>query len=367
MKNIELVIVKYNNKTVGYLKQLENNRIAFQYADMWIKNGFSISPFSLPLTNDIFVAKMEPFNGVYGVFYDSLPDGWGELLIKKMLIKNGINPSSVSELTKLTLIDEYGLGGLNYHPTNQELIDKNIKATFDELYLSSKQLLEDNDDTNFDVIYNYASSSGGTRPKANVLIKEEPWIVKFPSRFDSKKIAKEEYYANTLAKECGINVATFDLIPSEINDGYFASKRFDRVNGKRIHTVSLASLLETPYDVPTLDYYNLFQVIKRICVDTQNNMMEAFKRMCFNVFCFNKDDHGKNFSFIYDEEKGGYILSPAYDLTILKQKSEHEMSVNGNGNPTKQDLLDIAKSFNLPMNECKKIVAVIEEKCKDIK
>ena len=366
MKNIELVVVKYNNIIVGYLKQLENNRIAFQYDDNWLANGFSISPFSLPLTKDIFIGKMEPFNGLFGVFYDSLPDGWGELLIKKMLIKKGINPSSVSELTKLTLIDEFGLGGLNYQPTNRELIDKKIKKTFDELYLSSKQILEDNDDDNLAVMYNYASSSGGTRPKANVLINNEPWIIKFPSRFDSKQIAKEEYLANTLAKECGINVATFDLIPSKINDGYFATKRFDRVNGNRIHTVSLASLLETPYDVPTLDYYNLFQVIKRICVDTQNNMMEAFRRMCFNVFSYNKDDHGKNFSFIYDEEKGGYILSPAYDLTILKQKIEHEMSVNGNGNPTMQDLLFIAKSFNLPMNECLNIITIIKEKCKNI-
>ena len=90
LKNVLDVIVMYNGSIVGRLKQLENNRIAFQYDDLWIENGFSISPFSLPLDNKIYISKYDPFDGLFGVFYDSLPDGWGELLLNKMLIKNKI-------------------------------------------------------------------------------------------------------------------------------------------------------------------------------------------------------------------------------------------------------------------------------------
>ena len=86
--------------------------------------------------------------------------------------------------------------------------------------------------------------------------------------------------------------------------------------------------------------------------------------MCFNVFYVNKDDHGKNFAFIYDEALGGYVLSPAYDLTRVTDKFEHEMTVNGNGNPTKDDLLAVVKEFRLSVSKCKSIIANIEKTCK---
>ena len=82
---IQKVIVKYNNKIVGYLIEMEDNKIAFQYDEEWIKSGFSISPFSLPLTSKIYINQKQIFDGLYGVFQDSLPDGWGELLLRRML------------------------------------------------------------------------------------------------------------------------------------------------------------------------------------------------------------------------------------------------------------------------------------------
>jgi len=92
-------------------------------------------------------------------------------------------------------------------------------------------------------------------------------------------------------------------------------------------------------------------------------LYEAFKRMCFNVFYKNKDDHGKNFAFLYDEELNGYVLSPAYDLTRIENKFEHEMTANGNGNPSKDDMLAIAKKFKLSITKCKTIMLQIEEIC----
>lgn len=123
--------------------------------------------------------------------------------------------------------------------------------------------------------------------------------------------------------------------------------------------ISLASLLETTHRVPNLDYLHLFQVIQQICVD-KDDLYDAFKRMCFNVFVKNKDDHGKNFAFLFDEKLKGYKLSPAYDLTSTPNKAEHEMTINGNGLPTEKDLLEVAKIIKLSLKECEKIVKKIK-------
>ena len=191
------------------------------------------------------------------------------------------------------------------------------------------------------------------------MINNEEWIVKFPSSLDPKEIGEQEYKANTLALKSEINVNDFNLIPSKKVKGYFASKRFDRINGKKVHMISLSSVLETSHRIPNLDYSHLFQVIQRVCVN-QDDVLEAYKRMCFNVLYQNKDDHGKNFAFLYDEELKGYRLSPFYDITQTIDKAEHEMTVLGEGNPSKKALLEIAKEFNLSMKECNAIIDNIE-------
>jgi len=125
--------------------------------------------------------------------------------------------------------------------------------------------------------------------------------------------------------------------------------------GGALHMISLSSILETTHRISNLDYMYLFQVIKEICVD-QEDLYEAYRRMCFNVFYGNRDDHGKNFAFLYNEEKIGYELSPAYDITPTSNKAEHEMAVLGNGCPTENDLLKIAKEIKLSVKECKKFL-----------
>ena len=90
MNKIKKLEVIFNEKKVGTLALLNKNKIdllAFQYDDEWIKNGFSINPFSLPLENKVFIPKIDPFNGMFGVFSDSLPDGWGKLLVDRTLKK----------------------------------------------------------------------------------------------------------------------------------------------------------------------------------------------------------------------------------------------------------------------------------------
>ena len=359
INRVKKLIVKYNNMVVGYLAELEDLSIAFQYDENWIKTGFSISPFSLPLSDKVFKNQNSFFNGLYGVFQDSLPDGWGELLFNRIMAKKGINSSKLSPLTRLSLISGNGLGALTYEPC--QVVDSNeSNFNLDEISKDIKKILDDeNGITNLDKVYNLGGSSGGARPKAHIKIDDEFWIVKFPCNYDPKNIGELEYNANLLAKKCGINVNEFKLFPSRLCSGYFGAKRFDKENGRRIHMISLSSILETSFRIPNLDYLHLFQVIQNICVN-KNDLYEAYKRMCFNVFYENKDDHGKNFSFLYDENLGGYKLSPAYDITKTAKQAEHEMTVNGVGNPSEKDLLEVAKIMKLSLDECKKIILEIK-------
>lgn len=356
---VRKLTVKYNGRIVGYLAQLEDDSIAFQYDDEWMKNGFSISPFSLPLSTKIYQGGKDFFGGLYGVFHDSLPDGWGELLVKRMLAKQGINADKLSPLTKLTLISGSGLGGLTYEPTQMDETDE-TQFDLDFIAQEAENILDDETgDVNLDEVYRLGGSSGGARPKAHVKVDGESWIVKFPCNYDPKNIGEKEYEANRLARACGISVSEFKLYPSKICSGYFGTKRFDRVGTQKLHMVSLSSILETTHRISNLDYMHLFQVIKEICAD-QEDLYEAYRRMCFNVFYGNRDDHGKNFAFLYNEEKGGYELSPAYDITPTPNKPEHEMTVLGNGCPTESDLLNIAKEIKLSLKECKGIIEIVK-------
>lgn len=360
IEQVKKLEVKYNGLTVGYLAEVQDGRIAFQYDSAWAKNGFSISPFSLPLSNQIYINGKDNFGGVYGVFHDSLPDGWGELLVKRMLVKMGVNYDSLSPLTKLSLVSENGLGGLTYEPTQ---IQKERETDYDLDFIASEadKILNDGAaNESLDEIYRLGGSSGGARPKAHLRIDGEEWIVKFPCRLDPINMGEEEYKANLLAKECGIEIAECRLFPSKRCTGYFGSKRFDRIGEKRVHTISLASILETSHRIPNLDYMHLFQVVQKICVD-QDDLYEAYRRMCFNVIYGNKDDHGKNFSFIYDEGRKGYRLSPAYDITRTFDKAEHEMTVCGSINPSEVWLEKVVEVIGLSQRKCQGILSSLKQ------
>lgn len=359
MEKVKKLKVKYNDIIVGYLAELDNGQIAFQYDEFWIKNGFSISPFSLPLSDKIYINQKNNFDGLYGVFWDSLPDGWGELIIKRMLAKKGINYDNLSPLQKLSLISSNGLGALTYEPSETDN-NSTCDIDLDTLANDARKILN-NEATNveLDQIYRLGGSSGGARPKAHITIDDEEWIIKFPCLIDPINIGEKEYNANIIAKQCGININECRLFPSKLCSGYFGSKRFDRICNKKVHMISLSALLETSHRVPNLDYCHLLQVIQNICPN-KSDMYEAYRRMCYNVMYHNKDDHGKNFSFIYDEKINGYMLSPAYDLTSTPDKPEHEMSIMGNGNPTETDLVAIAKEFRLSEAKCKKIIEEIK-------
>lgn len=154
------------------------------------------------------------------------------------------------------------------------------------------------------------------------------------------------------------------LFPSKICSGYFGIKRFDRVNDKKVHMVSVSGLLETSHRLPNLDYNILMKLTLELTKNYQD-IEQLYRLMCFNVFAHNRDDHSKNFSFLYDENKNEWHLSPAYDLTCSSSfNGEHATTINGEGkNPTIEDILAVAKNIGIKEKQAKDIALDIKDKC----
>lgn len=354
-------------KKVGTLALYKERLAAFAYDDGWIESGFSISPFSLPLEKKVFIPEWEPFGGIFGIFNDSLPDGWGSLLVDRMLLKNSINPDELSVLDRLAIVGKSGMGALSYEPESFLQTEKSLTADYDEICAECERVLNskenETDIKNLDELFEAGGSSGGARPKVFVNIGGEEWIVKFPSSVDSKDIGLEEYGYSLCAKKCGIEVSDFNLFPSKECAGYFGTKRFDRNNfGRdRVLMASVSALLETSHRIPNLDYNTLLLLTLEL---TKNNadVEKMFRLMCFNVFAHNRDDHSKNFSFLYDEEKSSWQLSPAYDLTYSNSiGGEHATTVNGEGkNPVMKDILKVAEKNGIKFSHAKEIADEVE-------
>lgn len=356
MENIKSLGVFYNNIKVGTLALLPNNLAAFEYDDKWLVGGFAVSPFSLPLIKKVFIPKIDPFEGLFGVFSDSLPDGWGKLLVDRMLAGKGINPREINILNRLAIVGDSGMGALSYRPEHKFILQEDEKD-YDKLALACKELLETNFSSDLDKLFMLGGSSGGARPKILTEIDGEEWIIKFPSSYDVKDIGEIEYLYSLCAKKCGIEMPETKLFSSKISKGYFGIKRFDRneKNKRRIHMISVSALLETSHRLPNLDYDILMKLTLKL-TNSFEEVEKMFRLMCFNIFAHNRDDHSKNFSFIYDEELKKWKLSPAYDLTFSYSiGGEHATTVNGNGrNPDMKDILKVAENIGMKYENAKK-------------
>ena len=363
MDNYKYLKVFYNDILVGTLAKTPEKIVAFEYDSDWLNDGFSLSPFSVPLIKKVFIPKYEPFGGLFGVFNDSLPDGWGRLLVDRLFLKNKINPNEIDNLNRLAVVQESGMGALTYKPEHR-FESKNNIADYDILAQECSKILESQNSDNLDELFILGGSSGGARPKILTSIDNEDWIIKFPSSSDSKNIGEKEYQYSLCAKDCGINMTETRLFPSKICSGYFGIKRFDRKNGKKIHMISASGLLETSHRLPNLDYNTLMKLTLELTRNYQD-IEQLFRLMCFNVFAHNRDDHSKNFSFLYDDTKKEWHLSPAYDLTYSYSfNGEHATTINGEGkNPDLDDILAVAKNIGLKEKAGKDIALGIQEKC----
>lgn len=285
--------------------------------------------------------------------------------------EKGIEPAAVGTLNRLAIVGDSGMGALSYRPAIC-LNESDSVMELDQIAGECERILRTEYSDDLDQLFRLGGSSGGARPKILTEIEREEWIIKFPSYEDPKDIGKQEYDYSLCAKECGIEMAQTRLFPSEKCEGFFGTKRFDRrkdADGseRKIHMISVSAILETSHRIPNLDYHLLMKLTLEITKDF-SEVLRLFRLMCFNVFSHNRDDHSKNFSYLYDEQNACYRLAPAYDLTYSSSlNGEHATTVNGNGvNPGLEDILAVADKIGIRKAQAGKIARGIRDCVNDM-
>lgn len=364
---VEKLNVKYHGRKVGTLSTTPDNQLCvFEYDERWLADGFSISPLELPLKAGSFVAKPFPFSGNFGVFEDSLPDGYGRYLLHKALAREGIDDGKLSSLDRLSIVGENGMGALTYEPVRITRMEKEIKD-FDLLQDKALEVLKELQDTDAGLLLYNSGNSGGARPKAVFSDAEGHWLIKFRHIYDPIDIGVQEYRYNEAARKCGINVPDFRLI----NGKYFTTRRFDIDSlGERMHVATAGGILGVSLSEPVLDYSNLLALTGYLTQDP-DDVEEMYRRMIFNYLTDNKDDHCKNFSFIVlktCERQWKWHLAPAYDLTLCAKgyNGEHATSVNGKGHPQLVDFVAVGTRIRIPEKRCRELISQVRDACGDL-
>ena len=358
------VSIQFNENEIELGELVSDGRnIYFKYYIDFISKGIEISPLKLKLNNEINKADALPFDGLFGVFADSLPDGWGKLLLDRSLTAKGIDVSDITMLDRLAFVGSNGVGALIYKPEINDEKQKLFGFELDEIANASHQILTGTSVEILDELYLLGGSSGGARPKILVgynpntqhiigSIKDLPagyehWLIKFPSSSDWQDIANIEYAYYKMAIDAGIKMSDCKLFKGKSGKVYFGTKRFDRIGNKRLHMHSAAGIMHDNFRLSNLDYGHIMDCAFKLEQDVK--VYEKVLRIAaFNVFAHNRDDHSKNISFLMDEH-GNWKLAPAYDLTFSSSShGMHSTMLSGeSANPTKQHLLELATYFKI--------------------
>ncbi len=349
-----IIEVYYTHLLMGRLGS-KGRDIFFEYDAGFLKTGLELSPFQLPLKPGLRTSKDPVFEGLFGVFNDSLPDGWGRLLLDRKLMKQGLSPEKLSPLDRLCYVGKSGLGALSYRPE--------IKGTesihtddLDEIYQEISDFQDFDDDTFVDDLLSMNASSTGVRPK--ILMGD--WIIKFKSPLDPKDIGPIEYAYNLMAKAAGLRVPEAKLFLSKNCPGYFGVKRFDKTRQTPLHMHTMSGLLHADHRLPSLDYETILQATLLLTKDMEE-VETQFKACVFNALSHNRDDHAKNFSFLMDN-LGKWSTSPAYDLTFSAGPSgEHCTTFMGEGKtPILSHLLKLGKNAKIPQEKTLEIILNVQ-------
>ena len=341
---------------------LDGRSILFKYSDAYLEAGENLSPNQLKFDDNPQTTKEKPFNGLFGVFADSLPDAWGYLLIKKRLSADQIAIESLNALDHLTFAGKNSLGALQYRPS-VELEQEAIEINLDKLNNNISEVLSGESSVVIDDMFGRGGSPGGARPKiyagynqktdslisgiANLPEEYEHWIIKFAADVDSKDIANIELAYYKMALDSGIEMSECRVFKSNNGNSYFGTKRFDRIGNDKLHMLSAAGLLHDDYEHSTLDYGNLIFQAKKLTNNAQA-AEQMFRRTVFNVLSHNRDDHSKNFAFLMDAE-GVWSLAPAYDLTFSSSSQGYHSTACAKNyvDPGRKELLELANALSI--------------------
>ncbi|OJA55144.1 type II toxin-antitoxin system HipA family toxin [Burkholderia ubonensis] len=317
--------------------------IVFEYSDEARDRGLELSSYTLPLNGPKLRRNFPPHQlALPGPVYDSLPDGWGMLLMDRLFKRRGLNPARIGPLERLAYIGNNAMGALSFEPVAPEGQAPEEDIPLDRLATEVREVLQGEGGEFLQTLLRVGGSPQGAKPK--VLVYRDPrtgafttaampgfeaWLIKFPAKEEHAEVcAIEMVYAECL-RMCGIQ--TPDTLHFSLPNGLaaFATRRFDRHDGLRVPMQSLAAFTGADYKTAgTLDYVNFLRATQ-ICTNDLREKALAYERAVFNVTFNNRDDHPKNFAYVMSPS-GEWKLAPAYDVTFCEGPGGyHQMDVMG--------------------------------------
>jgi len=377
-------IVLWGREVGAVAEDPRTRAVVFEYAESFRTSGLEISPIHLPLDRRgpmAFpeLARSEAFQGLPGVLADSLPDAFGNAIIRRWFEQRGTPAESLSPVQRLLYVGRRAMGALEFHPpiegARHAAIDEALEVA--TLVEQARRVIEGDTSVAIPEMMQVGASAGGARAKALVLWNrqrgrirsafaaseedDEPWMIKFDGvtagggaheisrEFHPSPWGRIEYAYSHLARRAGIAMAETHLL-RERDFAHFMTRRFDREGESRLHLHSLGGLHHADYNVrQVLSYEDWFRTIRTLGLG-QPAVDEAYRRMVFNLAARNQDDHVKNVAFLMDGE-GRWRLAPAYDVTWAVGGAwsvTHQMTAAGKDDGfTREDLLRVGAAFDV--------------------
>ena len=376
MKKLEVRLVQSpgQERVVGRLAEAgprpASRQIYFEHDPDFLRDPLWLSPFKLPPQPGLIEHRDHAFGPIFGLFDDSLPDGWGLLLMDRFFEQQGLALAEVSVLDRLAYLGTRTMGALTYHPPADPGDQEAQRLDLHAMARASREVIQGTAKEVLPQLVRAGGSPGGARPKVLVGVSGDEilsgeddlpagythWIVKFHTRKDAPDAGPAELAYSMMAREAGIALPPTRLFETAQGDRFFGAERFDRQGNRRFHVHTFGNLIQSNFRIPSCDYRQLLEVT-RILTKNHQDVLECYRRMVFNVLAHNRDDHVKNFAFRMTAD-GTWELAPAYDLVFSPGPGgEHTMTVAGEGRaPARSHLLKLADLAGVSSRDAQEIL-----------
>lgn len=329
--------------------------LLFEYSEEALRSSLELSPIRMPLRAQAYGDFPAYLSRLPGLIFDSLPDGWGLMLMDRYMRRKGREPATLSPLDRLALVGSRGIGALTYEPA-EDLQLTHADTTLLEIAQQLDEVQTGADGEVLEQLLVLGGSPQGARPKALVGYdpttrtistqhgsQHAPSLIKFPARHEHKEVCAIEFVYCRTARACGLEVPDVRHFDLGRKHAAFGIARFDIESQMRAPVHTLAGALHADCNTPSLDYTSLLRAARVMTTD-EREVVKAFDRAVFNVLFNNRDDHGKNFGFRLGLDRR-WRLAPAYDLTYSAgPRGEHQMAICGEARHiSRQHLLELAK------------------------
>jgi serine/threonine-protein kinase HipA len=306
----------------GLLKTARRGNVEsgeFAYGRRYLQDAdaVALNPHTLPLQDRPFALterRVRDGGALPLTFRDALPDTWG----RKVLELQAGRALSDTEALLRTNADR--VGAMVFGQALPLAPDEPAAELFDLEALAEAARRVDQDLEVKPSLQRLlqGGSLGGARPKATFIVDGRRWMAKFPSRGDAQPIGIIEAATLALARACGIEVPPFELQPLRRGEALL-TQRFDRegpvADETRLHYLSASALLDVPYESSAGSYVEFAQALRRLSARPEEDLLQLYRRLVFNLVADNSDDHVKNHGVLW-RGAGGWRLAPAFDLVM---------------------------------------------------